>query len=67
LKARLLAVYAFEHALDANGAAALSAFKRLRIGQPHETAASRAWHKLVGTDGGNAYCFGFPTGPQSGA
>ena len=66
-EAKLLAVHAFEHALDANSAAALFAFKRLRIGQPHEAAASRAWHKLVGADGGNTHSFGFLTGTQSGA
>ena len=63
----LLAVRAFQHALDANGVATLSAFKGPRIGQPHEAAASRAWHKLIRADGGDAYCLGFATGKQLGA
>jgi hypothetical protein len=40
----------------------LFAFKRLRSGQPHEGAASGAWHKLIGADGGNAYGFHFVAG-----
>ena len=65
--ARLLAIHGLEHAFNANGAAALTAFKGLRVGQPHEAAASRTWHELVGADGGNAYCLDFPAGPKSGA
>lgn len=53
---KLLAVHALEYALDTNSAAALFAFKRLRIGQPHEAAASRTRHKLIGADGGNTHC-----------
>lgn len=64
---KLLAIHAFQHALHTNGAAALFAFKRLRIGQPHEAAASRARHKLIGADSGNAHCLGLATGTQSGA
>jgi len=67
LEAKSLAAHAFQYALDANGAAALFALKRLRIGQPHEAAASRARHKLIGADGGDTHGFGFATGTQSGA
>src|SRR5215468_1790906 len=63
--AKLFAVHAFQHAFDANDAAALPTFEGLRLGQPHEPAATWAWHKLIGTDGGNAYCLGFATGTQS--
>jgi hypothetical protein len=65
--AKLFTVHAFQHAFDANGAAALPTFEGLRLGQPHEPAATWAWHKLIGADGGNAYCLGFATGTQSGA
>jgi hypothetical protein len=46
----LATVHAFEHTFDANGAAALFAFERLRFRQSHETATGRTWHKLVGTN-----------------
>jgi hypothetical protein len=63
----LAAVHAFKHAFDPNGAAALFTLKRLRIGQAHEAAATRAWHKLIGADRGNAHGFCLTTGAQAGA